>query len=267
MELKKYEDQICDIDPRIFSGDEYCFSVLQKILLSECRLTVTDKRRLVICHSCDPYPVWIWLPDDATESEIALAYGEARARFGLGAGGRFNMKHEQANKFISLARAEGITLRVSTNMLAYSAPAPIAPKRAATGEYRVATNGELDTVVSFMDAFHKDLGFDKSDLKTYRSRAERLIAESHLFLWYDGGLAVAMASYDVSGNKGRVGNVYTRPECRRRGYAASLVYAITKIIAESGNIPTLYTDADYAASNACYESIGYVKRGSLCTVE
>ena len=25
-------------------------------------------------------------------------------------------------------------------------------------------------------------------------------------------------------------------------------------------------DADYAASNACYEKIGYVLRGSLCTV-
>ena len=28
----------------------------------------------------------------------------------------------------------------------------------------------------------------------------------------------------------------------------------------------LYTDAGYAASNACYERIGYVLRGRLCTV-
>ena len=28
----------------------------------------------------------------------------------------------------------------------------------------------------------------------------------------------------------------------------------------------LYTDADYAASNACYEKIGYVLRGKLCTI-
>ena len=28
----------------------------------------------------------------------------------------------------------------------------------------------------------------------------------------------------------------------------------------------LYTDADYAASNACYEKIGYILRGKLCTV-
>ena len=28
----------------------------------------------------------------------------------------------------------------------------------------------------------------------------------------------------------------------------------------------MYTDADYQASNACYEKIGYILRGKLCTV-
>ena len=35
---------------------------------------------------------------------------------------------------------------------------------------------------------------------------------------------------------------------------------------EEGYIPMLYTDADYEASNACYEKIGYVLRGKLCTI-
>ena len=34
----------------------------------------------------------------------------------------------------------------------------------------------------------------------------------------------------------------------------------------AGFTPMLYTDADYAASNACYEKIGYVLRGRLCTL-
>jgi len=37
-------------------------------------------------------------------------------------------------------------------------------------------------------------------------------------------------------------------------------------VKEAGCIPMLYTDADYAASNACYEKIGYVLRGKLCTI-
>lgn len=44
-------------------------------------------------------------------------------------------------------------------------------------------------------------------------------------------------------------------------------YRIAKIVEAQGKLPVLYTDADYAASNACYEGIGYKKQGSLCTVE
>ena len=35
---------------------------------------------------------------------------------------------------------------------------------------------------------------------------------------------------------------------------------------EAGYVPMLYTDADYVASNACYEKIGYILRGKLCTI-
>ena len=60
--------------------------------------------------------------------------------------------------------------------------------------------------------------------------------------------------------------VFTRPEFRRRHYAENLVYQVTKIATDLGYVPMLYTDADYAASNACYEKIGYVLRGKLCTI-
>jgi predicted GNAT family acetyltransferase len=45
-----------------------------------------------------------------------------------------------------------------------------------------------------------------------------------------------------------------------------MVYQVTQILKEKGFNPTLYTDADYVASNACYEKIGYVLRGKLCTI-
>ena len=60
--------------------------------------------------------------------------------------------------------------------------------------------------------------------------------------------------------------VYTRPAFRRKHYAENLVYQVTKLAMDGGYVPMLYTDADYAASNACYEKIGYVLRGKLCTI-
>lgn len=64
--MKKYENQKCEINLDLLKNDEYCFFVLSRILQGECRLTITDNRRIIVCHSCDPYPVWVWLPDDAT---------------------------------------------------------------------------------------------------------------------------------------------------------------------------------------------------------
>jgi predicted GNAT family acetyltransferase len=46
-----------------------------------------------------------------------------------------------------------------------------------------------------------------------------------------------------------------------------MVYEVSRIAADSGLTPMLYTDADYAASNACYEKIGYVLRGKLCMIQ
>ena len=60
--------------------------------------------------------------------------------------------------------------------------------------------------------------------------------------------------------------VFTRPEFRRKHYAENLVYQVTKLAMDSGYVPMLYSDADYTASNACYEKIGYVLRGKLCTI-
>jgi len=41
---------------------------------------------------------------------------------------------------------------------------------------------------------------------------------------------------------------------------------VTKMAEDEGSLPMLYTDADYIASNACYEKIGYILRGKLCTI-
>ena len=43
-------------------------------------------------------------------------------------------------------------------------------------------------------------------------------------------------------------------------------YQVSKMAKDAGYMPMLYTDADYAASNACYEKIGYALRGKLYTI-
>ena len=268
MNIKKYENQICNINLELLKDDEYCFFVLSRILQGECGLTLTDNSRIIICHSCDPYPVWIWLPNDASCEEMEFAYQTIKANFEFEGRYRFNLKYDLAHFFINRAQKDGCNLKISTNMLAYSCPSPIAPKKTAQGTCKVATLEDIEIAACFMNQFHDDVGIDQSTIDTHRKKAKELITEQRLFFWYDeNNEKVAMTSYGISGDKGSIGNVFTRHDKRRCGYAANLVYAVTLIVRDKGKMPTLYTDADYAASNACYEGIGYIKQGSLCTIE
>ena len=267
MEVKRYDNQYCRIDSALLKADEYCFSVLARILEGECRLTLTDNERIIVCHSSDPYPVWIWHPDDVTEQEMESAYQIAKEYFGFGGRYKFNVKYDLANYFIKRSGEEGETMKISTNMLAYSCPSPVSPKRKVGGGCTLARVEDVELAAQYRNQFCEDAGIDKTDMETHRQKARDMIAEQRLYFWCDEfGDKVAMAGFSVSGDKSCINNVYTRRDKRRRGYAANLVYALTRLVRKSGREPILYTDADYAASNACYESIGYIKRGSLCTV-
>lgn len=76
----------------------------------------------------------------------------------------------------------------------------------------------------------------------------------------------AGCSYTPNGDLASLSSVYTFPAHRRKHYAENMVYQVTRIVKDTGAMPMLYTDADYAASNACYEKIGYVLKGKLCTI-
>lgn len=78
--------------------------------------------------------------------------------------------------------------------------------------------------------------------------AEVFINAGNMFLWKNG---VASCKFAPNGDMASINLVFTRPEFRRKHYAENSM---------------LYTDADYIASNACYEKIGYSLRGKLCTI-
>ena len=264
--MKKYENQTCEVNLDLLKNDGYCFFVLSRILQGECRLTITDNKRIIVCHSCDPYPVWVWLPDDATVQEMEQAYIIVKDNFDIEKH-RFNVKYSLAEYMIERAAKDGISLKIAINMLAYSCPNPIEPSKKSNGKCVPATIDDVELVASYMDTFHQDCKVDIMNIEAYREKAKALIEDGRLFLWLDGDDKVAMCSYGISGEKGSINNVFTRPDMRRKGYAANIVYQVTKIVEAQDKHPVLYTDADYVASNACYEGIGYVKQGSLCTVQ
>ena len=152
-------------------------------------------------------------------------------------------------------------------MFAYDCLDPVRPKTEADGEIYCCEMKDLEELVDFLDSFHKELSIDQKDISGYREDAEAFINTGNMYLWKDKqGQSVASCKYAPAGDMASINLVFTRPEFRRKHYAENLVYQVTMKVKEEGYVPMLYTDADYVASNACYEKIGYVLRGKLCTI-
>ncbi len=254
-------------DYKLLVNDKYTFSVLSGKMGGECDLLLTDHEKLIICFSSNPYPVWIWTPDGAPEEEKKRAYELVKENGLLTNSHTFNMKYDLAEYFINRSSEDAAALFIKINMFAYDCPDLKEPHIRADGELHRCMPEDLDELVEFIDFFHKETGVDQNSLEAYHRKAEEAIKSGSHFLWRNAeGKYVAVCSFKPNGSLAGIGSVYTREEYRRRHYAENLVYQVSKMAKDAGYMPMLYTDADYAASNACYEKIGYVLRGKLCTI-
>ena len=254
-------------DFSLLSKDKYTFSVMSRIIKEECALSLSDHERLIICFTGQPYPVWIWTPDGAPEDEMERAYQMVSDNSLMDGDHRFNIKYELAEYFMRRAERDGIELKISTNLFAYDCPSPAAPSTIVDGELHQCTEDDVDVLVDFFDMFHNAVGIDKESREQYKAYAEDGIRNGSAYFWKtNDGEFVSSCNWHPVQEMASIGLVYTREEYRRRHYAEHLVYQVTKIAQDAGYLPMLYTDADYTASNACYEKIGYVLRGKLCTI-
>lgn len=254
-------------DHAVLEQDPYTFSVLRRIIDTPCALLLSDHRRLILCFTGPPMPVWIWTPDDAAGEEMENAYRLAARQGFLDGGYRLNMKYALAAFFIRRAAADSKALSVMTNMLAYDCPDPVEPASPADGSLYRCGEGNLAELVDILEKFHEEIGIDQKDRDGYRADAKAFIGTGRMFFWKNAqGQTVASCKYAPVGGLASVNLVYTHPAFRRKHYAQNLVYQVTKLARQEGLLPMLYTDADYAASNACYRGIGYRPRGKLCTI-
>lgn len=254
-------------DFNLLSSDKYTFFVLNKVLKTECDVIMSDHEKMIICHTCAPYPVWIWTKDGLSKDDLKKAYDLTDRVFPVSSGYTYNVKYELAEYFVKRASDEGKDLSIKINMFAYDCPKPVRPVDKCDGRLHICTMDDVDEIAGFMDLFHKETQIDRQSIEIYKKRAMETIANNSVYLWKDKeGKSVASCCFRPDGEMGSVGLVYTREEARRKHYAQNLVYSVTEKAKEAGFLPMLYTNADYKASNACYEKIGYILRGKLCTI-
>ncbi|MCR4622519.1 MAG: GNAT family N-acetyltransferase [Clostridiales bacterium] len=255
-------------DKRLLEKDKYTFCVMKRVMDGDCALRLSDHEKLIVCYTGRPYPVWVWTKDGAENETMETAWRLLNEHGLMRPGQRFNLKYPLAEFFIGRAEKEGRRLSVSTNMFAYDCPEPKAPRVKAEGCLHKCAREDARELSDFIRMMAEELDSDKKTASEYLEDAEKFISQGNTYFWQDAeGSNVASCKFNPGGELASVALVFTRPEYRRRHYAENLVYQVTLKALEAGCLPMLYTDADYAASNACYTKIGYRLRGKLCTVE
>ena len=254
-------------DFALLRGDRASFSVLDNILHGSCAILWSDHRRLILCHSTPPYPVWIWTADGLTAEEKERAWRLAEELCPLSGGCRLMMKYELADYFVERARTAGQNVGISKELLAYECPSPVKPERRAEGGLQPCEAGDLAEAAALLTGFCAEIGEHPLPEQTVLENTAQKIRDGALFFWKDpAGKTAACCGWRHNAGLATITDVYTLPEFRRRHYAQNLVYELTCRARAAGFLPVLYTNANYPASNACYQKIGYRLRGRLCTV-
>jgi GNAT superfamily N-acetyltransferase len=164
-----------------------------------------------------------------------------------------------------MAAATGKRARVGQHTRLFELGDLVEP-RPAPGRLRPARLDEQALVGEWYAAFMADAdeqagrepGESPHEAPTDDELARR-IRSGRVFVWVDDddrpvNVTVAtMPAYGVS----RIGPVYTPKQERGRGYASAAVYAVSKLLRESGERPCLFTDQANPTSNKIYEAIGY----------
>ena len=251
----------------LLNQDHYTFEVLARILKGECDLIRSNHENLLLCHSESHYPVWIWTSNNAADEVKKTAWELVRSLRPLGSGYRYNLKYELAEYFIEKAAGEGVDAGISMNMFVYDCPSPIPPDTVSDGKIYVCTADDEEEAAAIIPYLYRETGDEEPPYEQCLEKVRYYIADKGFFFWKNkNGKTVACCSCKLNNRFASISSVFTFPDERRKHYAQNLVYQVTRKVSETGYMPMLYTDADYQASNACYEKIGYILRGKLCTV-
>jgi len=134
---------------------------------------------------------------------------------------------------------------------------------AAAGTPRTATTHDLELIESWIHAFEDEVVPEalRGDPAQRQRRLETILGsdEEGIWLWEAGGQIVSLSGFGGPTPNGiRIGPVYTPPEHRGRGYATTLVAALSRHqLAGGRRFCFLHTDLANPTSNAIYGRIGY----------
>ena len=266
--MQVYENQENVVDRSVLEADKIPFAVLYHVLGGPVKKIVTDHKRIVIAHTAEVFPTWIWAPDDVTQEELERIYQAIRKEFVPIADYRFNTKYRIAEYLLQRLERDGESFGVSVNIAAYECPVPKRPRKAVDGRKELLAENEADLAVRLIREASLAIGDVVLDEEQSAAAAKEQLARQVLYVWRDGaGRPVSFCERRPESEQyTAISQCYTVEDARGKNYAGHLIYEVCQEILQKGQTPILYADADYIPSNRCYQNIGFVLKEKIATI-
>lgn len=126
------------------------------------------------------------------------------------------------------------------------------------GTWRYAEESDSTLIEKWFNLFESDTGLPISPIEHVKKRVALFLKEREVFLWEDKGKIVSMMKKSRPTKNGvTVTLVFTPKEERKKGYARTLVTAVSRELLKDFDFCVLYTDMMNLTSNKIYREIGY----------
>lgn len=126
------------------------------------------------------------------------------------------------------------------------------------GTWRYAEESDSSLIEKWFNLFESDTGLPISPIEHVKKRVAMFLKEREVFLWEDKGKIVSMMKKSRPTKNGvTVSFVFTPKEERKKGYARTLVTAVSRELLKDFDFCVLYTDMMNPTSNKIYREIGY----------
>jgi predicted GNAT family N-acyltransferase len=253
------------INSDIYNADSIQFNLLSLILENACNKLYSDNSHIIICQSNPNKPTWIWTDGTITKDSAAVLYDTIYHEFKINENSIFVVKPALYHIIEKVIKNKtGKESCIVTNMMSYQCVEPLKPEF-MDGHMEQANIDDIDTIAEYIANDLKEMNNINTSKEEQLDNSKALIESGNLYVWENSNEAITSLAFIVHRSKAqaRINRVYTNPAYRNKGYAAMLMFQLSKLILEEGRIPMVYTDAAYPASNKAYKKVGYTECGGL----
>lgn len=258
------EDEV--LDSILFRQDEVRCNLMQmhRYIPEALRLKAADGRAALTWMS--GWNAWMWFdpalkPEERRERMHALSDELDRRQIRLSG---ISGDPEAVRVFAaSYADRGGFEWRENMELVAYACADVQAPS-GVPGQLRATESEDGPRIAEFLSGFVRDAFGQDRAAEDFAESAAQMAVSGNVYFWEVDGMPSAMAQLaSASKRHRRMNEVYTPPECRKRGYASALVAELCAKLLHEGLTPMLYADKKNPDSNGVYRKVGFVEAGRI----